>query len=72
MTIMLSKQIKNNLLKLNDLEKIEAIELLSDCMDKPDPEIEKIIVSESDRRFKAYKTGKIKARKISEILRIYK
>lgn len=45
---MLKKQMKSNLLKLPTLEKIEAIELLSNSLDKPEPEIEKIIAEESE------------------------
>jgi hypothetical protein len=66
------KHLKEDLLKLNDLEKIEAIELLSECLNKPDPELEEVIAKESERRFKDYKAGKIKAKSLSAILKEFK
>lgn len=69
---MLKKGIKSNLLKLETLEKVEAIELLSNSLDKPDPEIEELIAKESERRYKAYKAGKIKAKNLSAVLKSFK
>ena len=65
----MNKQLKQNLVKLNDIEKIEAIELLSDCLNKPDPEVEELIAKESEKRFKDYKAGKIKSRPLSKVLK---
>jgi len=69
---MIKKQIRDNLLKLKPLEKIEAIELLSESLDKPDPELERIMAKESDRRYKEYKAGKIKAKDLSTVLKALK
>lgn len=68
----MKKHLKEDLLKLNDLEKIEAIELLSECLNKPDPELEEVIAKESERRFRDYKAGKIKAKSLSAILKEFK
>jgi hypothetical protein len=69
---MITKQIRKNLLNLKTLEKIEAIELLSDSLDKPDPEVESIIAKESERRYKEYKAGNIKARDLSAVMKAFK
>ncbi|NLD49157.1 MAG: addiction module protein [Clostridiaceae bacterium] len=68
----MNKQFKQTLVQLNDIEKIEAIELLSDCLNKPDPEVEKLIAKESEKRFKDYKAGKIKSRSLSMVLKDFK
>jgi hypothetical protein len=65
----MNKQLKQNLVKLNDIEKIEVIELLSDYLNKPDPEVEELIAKESENRFKDYKAGKIKSRPLSTVLK---
>jgi hypothetical protein len=65
----MNKHLKENLVKLNDIEKIEAIELLSDCLNKPDPEIEELIAKKSEKRFKDYKAGKIKFRALTSVLK---
>lgn len=68
---MLKKQLKTNLLNLPAVEKLEAIELLSNSLDKPDPVVEEIIARESERRFAAYKSGKMKARNLASVLNSY-
>ena len=68
----MNKQFKQTLVQLNDIEKIEAIELLSDCLNKPAPEVEKLIAKESEKRFKEYKAGKIKSRSLSMVLKDFK
>ena len=65
----MKKVLKDNLLKLNDIEMIEVIEFLSENLDKPDPEVEEIIAKESDKRFRAFKAGKIKAKSLSTVLK---
>lgn len=65
----MNKQLKDTLLKLNDKEKIEAIELVSDCLNMPDKEMEDLIAKESDRRFKNYKAGKTKSKTLSSVLK---
>ncbi len=50
----------DQVLQLTTAEKARLIELVHDSMDRPDPDIEKAWAKESDRRFKAYKAGKIK------------
>lgn len=65
----MKKVLRDNLLQLNDIEKIEVIEFLSENLDKPDPEVEKIIAKESERRYRAYKAGKIKAKPLQSVLK---
>jgi hypothetical protein len=62
------KHLKEDLLKLNEMEKIEVIELLSDCLNKPDSEIEELIAKVSEKRFKDYKAGKVKSKPLSSVL----
>jgi len=50
----------NQVLQLPQVEKARLIELVHDSMDKPDPAVEKVWAKESDRRFKAYKAGRVK------------
>lgn len=65
----MNKHFKQTQVKLNDIEKIEVIELLLDCLNKLDPEVEKLIAKESEKRLKDYKTEKIKPRPLSTVLK---
>ncbi|MCB1214519.1 MAG: addiction module protein [Deltaproteobacteria bacterium] len=68
---MLNKKFKDHLLNLSASEMVETIELLSNLLDKPDPEVERLIAQESEKRYKAYKAGKLKAKSLSEVLKSY-
>jgi len=57
---MLTHEIQQQALKLSDLEKIHLIELLMDDLDRPSPQVEKLWIEESEKRYKAYKQGKVK------------
>ena len=56
---MLAMQIKAEALKLNPVEKAHLAELLLISLDRPDSEIEKKWVEESEQRYIAFKQGKI-------------
>jgi putative addiction module component (TIGR02574 family) len=57
---MLTHEIHEEVLRLGDLEKIRLIEMLMDDLDRPSPNIEKLWIEESEKRYKAYKEGKVK------------
>jgi putative addiction module component (TIGR02574 family) len=57
---MLNREIQEEALKLGDLEKIRLIELLMDDLERPNPDVEKLWIQESEERYKAFKEGKVK------------
>ena len=57
---MLTHDIQEKVRNLPDLEKIHLIEMLMDDLDVPDPDVEKLWIEESEKRYKAYKEGKVK------------
>ncbi len=64
---MISKELQKKALRLNPLERIQLVEVILKSLDKPDPEIEKAWVAESEVRYAAYKTGKIKAVSLNSV-----
>jgi putative addiction module component (TIGR02574 family) len=56
---MLAEQIQVEALKLKPSEKVHLAESLLSSLDKPDIEIEKKWVNESEHRYAAYKNGEI-------------
>ena len=58
---MTTKELELKALSLKPIEKIHLIEKMLASLDKPDPEIEKEWIAESEARYTAYKKGKIKA-----------
>ena len=46
---------------LNPLDRLQLIDALLESLDKPNPEIEKLWLKESDARYEAYKRGELKA-----------
>lgn len=57
---MIAEEIKRSALKLNVIDRVHLAETLLDSLDKTDEQIEKIWVLESEKRYKAYKEGRIK------------
>jgi hypothetical protein len=64
---MLDQETKEKIGKLGDLEKIQLIEWLMDDLDRPDPEIEKQWIEESEKRYLAFKKGLVKKIPLEEI-----
>ncbi len=58
---MITEALQKKTLQLNPLEKIHLVEMILASLDKPDPEIEKAWVAESETRYARFKAGKIKA-----------
>lgn len=65
---MLAVQLKEEVLKLNPVEKAHLAELLLISLDRPDSEIEKKWVEESERRYTAYKKGGIQGLPLNQFV----
>lgn len=58
---MLSKSLKNAVLDLKSMEKVQLVDILLSSLDKDDPQFEKAWEVEAKLRYKAYREGKISA-----------
>lgn len=56
---------------LKPTERIRLVEAILYSLDKPDPDIEKSWIAESEARYEAYKRGEIKAIDWEEIRKRY-
>lgn len=56
---MLAEDVKINALRLNTVDRVHLAEILLDSLDKTDEQIEKIWVVESEKRYEAYKKGRL-------------
>ena len=57
---------------LPDVEKLHLIDSLLEELDKPDPAIDAIWAEEAQRRWKVYRSGKIRAVPYKEVMRRFK
>jgi putative addiction module component (TIGR02574 family) len=64
---MLTEEIKMSVLKLNAVDRAHLAETLLDSLDKTDEQIEKLWVIESEKRYKAYKEGRVKGIPIEQL-----
>jgi len=69
---MVTKEIREKILALNEVERVRLAEFIFDSLDKPDPEVEQKWIEESERRYQAYKEGRIQPVSINEIRQRYK
>jgi len=67
---MISEQIQNQILALKASEKINLVEFILESLDKPDLEVQKIWTEESEKRFDAFKAGKLKSHSYEEVMKI--
>lgn len=58
-------------IELRPTERIKLVEAILYSLDKPNPEIEKSWVAESEARYEAYKRGELEATDWSEIKKKY-
>jgi putative addiction module component (TIGR02574 family) len=58
---MIKEELKQKILNLKSCDKIKLVELIMESLDKPDQEIEAKWVKESEKRYDAYKAGKLKS-----------
>lgn len=68
---MISNELKESALELNDLDKIHLIEYLMDNLERPNLEVEQLWVKESEERYAAYKAGKVQGIHFDKIKEIY-
>jgi putative addiction module component (TIGR02574 family) len=54
-------QLAKKAMGLNPTERIRLVEAILCSLDKPDPEIEKSWIAESEARYQAYKKGELEA-----------
>lgn len=56
---------------LNPQERVQLVEAILHSLDKPDPEIEKKWIAESEARYDAFKRGELQAEEWDEIRKKY-
>jgi len=64
---MLSKQLESNVLALNAIDKANLVDILLSRFNPSDKEVKKKWVDESEKRFDAYKAGKLKGTSLQEV-----
>jgi putative addiction module component (TIGR02574 family) len=64
---MIAEEIKNNALRMNPIDRIRLAEILLESLDKTDEQIEQAWAVESEKRFKAYKEGRVKGIPIEQL-----
>ncbi len=64
---MIAEEIKKNALRLNAVDRVHLVETLLDSLDKTDEQIEKIWALESEKRYQAYKEGRIKGIPLEQV-----
>lgn len=64
---MVTKELESDVLSLKAIDKIHLFEISLNSLDSPDKEIESKWVDESEKRFDAYKSGKLKGISIEKI-----
>ena len=65
------EQLAKKAMELRPTERIRLVEAILYSLDKPDPEIEKSWIAESEARYKAYKRGELEAIDWEEIRKRY-
>jgi len=65
------EQLAKKAMGLRPTERIRLVETILYSLDKPDPEIEKGWIAESEARYKAYKRGELEAMDWEEITKRY-
>ncbi len=66
---MINTGIQQKILGLNASEKIHLVEMILESLDKPDVDIQDKWIEESEKRFDAYKSGRIKSTSYEEVLK---
>jgi putative addiction module component (TIGR02574 family) len=67
-----TKSILKEPLHLRPTERLQLVEYLVNSLDKPDTEVEKAWSGEAEKRYKAFKQGKVKTYDLREIAERYK
>ncbi len=64
-------QLAKKAIGLQPVERIRLVEAILYSLDKPDPEIEKSWIAESEARYEAYKRGELQTKNWDEIKKKY-
>jgi len=67
-----AEKVRKQVQALPDAEKLHIVDVLLSELDKPDPEIDRVWAAESQRRWKAYKAGKMKAIPYAKVMEKFK
>jgi putative addiction module component (TIGR02574 family) len=65
------EQLAKKAIGLQPVERIRLVEAILYSLDKPDPEIEKSWIAESEARYQAYKRGELEVKDWKEIKKKY-
>ena len=68
----LSHEIAEKAKELSEMDKLRLIDELLEQINKPDPEIDAVWAEEAQKRWCAYREGKIEAIPYVEVMRKYK
>ncbi len=66
---MINEELQQEVLGLKALEKVHLVELILESLDKPDMKIQNKWIEESEKRYDAYKAGKLKALSYEEVMK---
>ena len=67
-----AQKVRKQAQALPDSDKLQLVNVLLTELDKPDPDIDRVWAAESQRRWKAYKAGKMKAIPYQEVIKRFK
>ena len=67
-----AQKVRKQVQALPDSDKLRLVNVLLTELDKPDPDIDRVWAAESQRRWKAYKAGKMKAIPYQEVMKRFK
>lgn len=56
---MITEELKKETLQLKPLDKVRLLEIIIKSLDEINPEIEKVWIDESEKRYANYKAGKL-------------
>jgi len=68
---MLTHAIKSEVNSFKPIDRVRLAEFIFDSLDKPDLALEQKWAEESEKRYKAYKSGKVKGISLAEIWEKY-
>lgn len=66
---MLNEDLQKRVLSLKAKERIDLVDFILESLDNPDFKIQKNWVKESEKRYDAYKAGKIKSVSYEEVMK---
>ena len=67
-----AQKVRKQVQSLPDADKLQLVDVLLTELDKPDPDIDRVWAAESQRRWRAYKAGKMKAIPYREVMQRFK